>query len=229
LKTKPTPVRILDDGEQVVKDPVTGQPVTDPLMRFAILNGFWYTSKKGVAQPSWHKITAAVMPHWEIPRYFGFTEEEQQVYYKICSEAFYPLRSVGYLLGLPTPAAGIRWVVNKHIPLYKIDLILYVFTGDIVRGIHASRVDYDDPVVRAVLERNQARRWNIASARRKRRDSALRAEGDPANGDHQKERLSVAQDPAGRRRRASERGRGDRGRFHRVDPGSGPDSGGASS
>src|SRR5437868_3184666 len=97
LKTPAKPTEI--NKENVVKNPLTGDHETDPLTRFAIENGHWYEGREGKFRVNWNGVKRAVYPHWELPRYFGFTEEEQQLYYKLCSESFYPLRSVGYLLG----------------------------------------------------------------------------------------------------------------------------------
>ena len=174
-------------GKEII-NPVTGMPAIDPLERFAIESGNWYKNKKGAFRPNWNGIKRAVYPHWEIPRYFGFTEDEQQLYYKLCSESFYPLRAVGYLLGLKTPSMGVRFCVQASVPIYRIEKVLYVFSGDIVRAIAACRVDYSDPVVRAVVERHQARRWDGAHWLRQKRSPAIRQEGEVPGQERQDER-----------------------------------------
>lgn len=176
--TPPIPVSTTE-GENII-NPVTGAPETDPLRRFAIKNNFWYVNKRGEFCVNWNGIKRTVYPHWDIPRYFGFTEEERELYYKLCSESFYPLRSVAYLLGLKTPKQGIKFVFDADIPLYRINNILYVFSGDIVRAVNACRVDTSDPIVRAVIERHHGRRWEGTHYLRLKRETAIREEGTPS-------------------------------------------------
>lgn len=175
MQTPPIPVDPLED--EIILNPVTQEAETDPARRYAIKNGFWYINKQGQFCMNWNGIKRAVYPHWEIPRYFGFNPEERELYYKLCSESFYPLRSVGFLLGLPLPSRGVKFVFDADIPIYRIQNVLYVFSGDIVRAINACRIDSKDPIVRAVVERQQSRRWDQTNLLRQKRATSLRKEG----------------------------------------------------
>jgi len=167
------------ENKQIL-NPVDGSIETDPLRRFAIANGYWYLNKKNEFRINWNGIKRAVYPHFEIPRFFGFTPEEQEIYFKMCQESFYPLRSVAYLLGLKTPSQGVKFCFDADIPIYRINKIMYVFSGDIVRAIAQSRVDTTDPVVAAVVQRHQARRWDGSHWLREKRRTTLRPEGEVA-------------------------------------------------
>lgn len=169
--TPPEPIS--QDPEPEILNPVTNQPERDPLMRFAIEKGHWYTDRLGRARPNWTAIKREVFPHWKIPRYFGFTEEEKETYYKLCAEAFYPLKSVGYLLGFRVPSAGVRFVTDYKIPVYRISRFLYVFSGDIVRAVSGCKIDPEDVVAQKCLE-HQGKRWDRTTPR----DDPSRAPGD---------------------------------------------------
>lgn len=180
MRTPATPIVEVPEENETFIDPITGKEVTDPLTRFAMKNGTSYITKKYPQRLTFKKQETGklIMPHWDIPNYFGFTERERYTYYKLCAESFYPLRSVAYLLSMARPSYGVAFVLSHKIPIYKIDRRMYVFSGDIVRAIESRRIKTENPLVSEYIMRVDARRWDYQDRRRgiEERERLLRRE-----------------------------------------------------
>ena len=143
--------RPLEEGqgvaEEVAINPVTHLPEEDATIAAAIREGHHYITKRGKPRVivQWQKFMRSRRHYTEIPRYFGMTDEEVQVYMKICNEALVNIRMIGRVWGKHTLKEILEFIDAKQIPVYrwpsKIPKGYFVFSGDIVRAIKSCQID----------------------------------------------------------------------------------------
>jgi hypothetical protein len=130
-----------DQGEfDDVRDPVTGQLIEDPVLRLAVREGH-FRIRNGKTQIHWAGLMRGRRPEGKFPEYIPMTEEQAGFLHQLSEETFITVRQVSNMLCYRTLEAGIRFLTNRKVPIYRIGRKYVVLSGDVIRAIESCRVD----------------------------------------------------------------------------------------
>ena len=137
---KPTELSPPDPKHEQVKDPSTGRPIDDPVLRLAVKEGH-YRLVNGKVQIHWAGLMKNRRTYDRIPKYHPLTEQEAALLHQLREETFVGISRVSEILGYKTLEAGVRFLARKRVPVFRISGKNLVFSGDVVRAIESCRID----------------------------------------------------------------------------------------
>lgn len=171
--------------EWIVPHPVTGVIIHNPVFARAIMENA-YVVENGKVYVHWDQFMAHRQPYLRVPDWFGFTEEETQLYYKMCREAFIEPRMLRTLWPGNLPVPPMEMIQRLKIPLYRFPFPKgrkgyqeFVFAGDLVRAFRGCEVPYLTDVFHAADLRRRVkwdRRNHRKNAKDRKREKAKRME-----------------------------------------------------
>src|SRR5215475_1394034 len=92
-----------------VRDPVTGAPISDPILRLAVKERH-YRIVNGKTQIHWAGLMKSRRLDDRTPRYQPLTQSQAALLHQLREDAFMGMRQVSNLLGFKTLEAGVRFL-----------------------------------------------------------------------------------------------------------------------
>ena len=125
------------------RNPVTGEVILDPILRLAVKEGH-YRIVKGKLRIHWAGLMESRRTYNQIPDYGRpLTPNETELLRKLRADTFIGVSIVSELLGYKTLEAGIKFLLRREVPIYRIAGTYRVLSGDVLRAIESCRLETD--------------------------------------------------------------------------------------
>jgi hypothetical protein len=124
-----------------ILNPVTGQPVIDPLEILALIDGCAYVHPRtGHIHIDFYKLLDSRRAFRQIPKYVGLTPQEIETFQKLREDVMVDHFFLAEVLNITRPRA-LRVLADARIPVYLLGQQRMFFCGDLARWLEARRID----------------------------------------------------------------------------------------